>query len=247
MSDTSLSAKVHAAREALDNSVREVVAWHFNHETESDPFGPGGAGRPSRDVAECRQAERARVAFELTEKFDDKYRRFKDREVALWGETIGRNAQTLTRPDLLLWEGQHSLIAGRTSDAPPWLARKTLHREGQHRTNVSRLAASPSVPNRNSLPQGVQHCTSARTSNFLSPDTPRTSLPAEVRHHPGARRAWIRSSGEAGETRRHKPAEPCGIGDRQAPNERKEVNATVWNSDKAGESSLSIRFERRAS
>ena len=36
MSD-SLSAKIHAAREALDKQVREVVQWHFSPETGT-PF-----------------------------------------------------------------------------------------------------------------------------------------------------------------------------------------------------------------
>ena len=37
MSDQSLSAKVHAAREALDQQVREVVQWHFSPDTGT-PF-----------------------------------------------------------------------------------------------------------------------------------------------------------------------------------------------------------------
>src|SRR4051812_13317540 len=37
VSDSSMSAKAHAAREALDKQVREVVQWHFSPETGT-PF-----------------------------------------------------------------------------------------------------------------------------------------------------------------------------------------------------------------
>ena len=37
MSDPSLSAQAHAAREALDQQVREAVRWHFSPDTGT-PF-----------------------------------------------------------------------------------------------------------------------------------------------------------------------------------------------------------------
>ncbi len=67
-----------------------VVYWHTMRGSGADPFGPGTALRPWDDGSESVEnaQNRARVAFEITEKLRAPYYAFHDRDVAPEGATL---------------------------------------------------------------------------------------------------------------------------------------------------------------
>jgi xylose isomerase len=85
-----------------------VVYWHTFRGTGSDPFGPGCAVRPWEDGTDSVEnaQNRARVAFEFTEKLGAPFYAFHDRDVAPEGANLAETNKNLDAVVKVLKEEQ---------------------------------------------------------------------------------------------------------------------------------------------